>query len=173
MPVNRGHAPELSRPLHAVSDPPAPDQVPVEAFAELPDVMWGLSSQVADVALRELHEHLVRGMRRDAAHLPTGTLQAMQVERICAIYVWIRYSESVNRWRSEADRRSMYKLWRDLTSDFNATVYNGKVSPEDLRNIVQTNTAKVIAAVLSGLPRDQARPLYAAFASALDDGLVG
>jgi hypothetical protein len=170
MPVNRAHSPELSRPLYAVADP-SPE--PVEAFGELPEVMWSLPERVADGALRDLHEHLMRGMRRDASHLPTGVLQAMQVERICTIYIQIRFNESTNRWRSEGDRRALYKLWRDLTSDFNVTVYNGKVSPEDLHNIVQTNTAKIVAAVLSRLPREQANPLYAVFASALDDDLTG
>jgi hypothetical protein len=166
MTSSRGHASELSRPIYAVPD--APPETP-EAFAELPEVMWELPARIADATLRDLHASLVRGMRRDAAHLPTGTLQAMQLERICSIYIHIRYNESTGRWRSESDRRAMYKLWRDLTSDFNATVYNGKISPEDLHNIIQSHTAKIIAAVLSSLPSEQARPLYPVFATALDN----
>lgn len=177
MSSSRGHAVELSRPVRSVPDlPQGSGPAPEEAFGGLPSVMWALPSRIAEPALRDLHVHLVRGMRKDAAHLPTGTLQAMQLERICTLYVTIRYNEATNRWRSDSDRRALYKLWRDLTSDFNVTVYNGKISPEDLHNIIQTNTAKIIAAVLSGLPKDQARPLYAVFATALDasdDGLAG
>ncbi len=167
--MTRSHSRELSRSLYPVPDPPSPEQPSAEAFAELPEVMWELPARVADAALRDLHAQLVRGMRRDASHLPTGTMQAMQVERICTVYIQIRYNESSGRFRSESDRKAMYKLWRDLTADFNAVVYNGKVSPEDLHHIVQTHTAKIIAAVLSGLPAEQARPLYPVFASALDN----
>lgn len=164
----QGHARELSRPVYAVPDLPQPGTVPSEAFSDLPEVMWDLPQRVASETLRELHSSLMQGMRRDAAHLPTGTLQAMQIERICTIYVLIRFNESVGEWRSDSDRRSTYKLWRDLTVDFNSVVYGGKVSPDDLRNIVQAHTAKIIAAVLAGLPAAQARPLYPMFASALD-----
>lgn len=164
----QAHARELSRPVYAVPDLPKPGVVLPEAFADLPASMWELSTRVADATLRELHTSLVHGMRRDAAHLPTGTLQAMQIERICSVYILIRFNESTGQWRSDSDRRATYKLWRDLTVDFNSIVYGGKVSPDDLRNIVQTHTAKIIAAVLAGLPVDQARPLYPMFASALD-----
>jgi hypothetical protein len=138
------------------------------SFKELPSEMWELPAQIADASLRDLHSHLLAGMRRDVEHMPTGTLQAMQLERICYYYILIRYHESTGTWRDSADKRALYKLWRDLSSDFNATVYGGKISSDDLNNIVQANTARVVAAVLSSLPSEQARPLYGAFAAALD-----
>lgn len=146
---------------------------PVEAFTELPDNMWELPSIVTDSALRDLHSILVRGLRRDAAHLPTGTLQAMQLERIAYYYIFIRWRDMKNSWLNDRDRSATYKLWRDLSADFCSVAYGNKISPEALHGIVATHTAKVVAHVLRTLPSDQSRPLYAKFAAALEAGPDG
>lgn len=138
------------------------------AYADFPEQMWALPEVIADESLRELHARLISGMRRDAQHLPTGTLQAMQLERIAFYYILIRWREMQDNWTSDRERSSTYKLWRDLTTDFNQTAYGNKISPEDLHAIVATHTAKVVAGVLRTMPAEQARPLYAKFASALE-----
>jgi hypothetical protein len=155
---------------------PVPDQdnLPVlqdpdaTAFDELPETMWNLPAAIADDSMRDLHAQLIRGLRRDAAHLPTGTLQSMQLERIAYYYILIRYRDHTNTWSSPRDRLATYKLWRDLSSDFNSVAYGNKISPEDLHAIVASHTAKLVAGVLRSMPHNEARPLYAKFAAALD-----
>lgn len=138
------------------------------AYEELPETMWELPSLVADESLRALHAQLIRGLRRDAAHLPTGTLQSMQLERIAYYYILIRYKDHTNTWSSPRDRIGTYKLWRDLASDFNSVAYGNKISPEDLHAIVASHTAKIVASVLRTMPHHEARPLYSKFAAALE-----
>lgn len=145
--------------------------VPQESYKELPDSMWQLPKSIADSAFRDLHERLISGLRRDTAHLPTGTLQAMQIERIAYYYIVIRFNEMRlgDAW-STKEKNAMYKLWRDLASDFNQVAYGNKISPEDLHAIVATHTAKIVAKVLRSIPNDQAKPLYEKFAAALESG---
>ena len=161
--------------LYQVPDPP--DNLPTDlnpdiAYEDLPEVMWELPAVIASESLRDLHSQLVRGLRRDAAHLPTGTLQSMQLERIAYYYILIRYRDHTNTWTSPRDRLAIYKLWRELSSDFNSVAYGNKISPEDLHAIVASHTAKLVAGVLRTMPNHEARPLYAKFAAALDAGPV-
>lgn len=162
-------SPERSlHPVPAREDLVAPVGDDREAFEELPEAMWELPHVVADSALRELHSQLIRGLRRDARHLPTGTLHAMQLERIAYYYILIRYNDANESWSSETDKRNTYKLWRDLSSDFNQIAFGRKISPEDLHAVVASHTAKIVANVLRQIPNDQAKPLYAKFAAELD-----
>jgi hypothetical protein len=158
--------------LYQVPDPvdnlPVLQDTEATAFDELPETMWNLPAAIADESMRDLHAQLIRGLRRDAAHLPTGTLQSMQLERIAYYYILIRYRDHTNTWSSPRDRLSTYKLWRDLSSDFNSVAYGNKISPEDLHAIVASHTAKLVASVLRTMPHTEARPLYAKFAAALD-----
>lgn len=164
-------AERVLRALPAQVSAVAIDDDPPVAFDDLPDNMWALPAAVTDSALRALHTTLVRGLRRDAAHLPTGTLQAMQLERIAYYYIYIRWMDMREAWSPAGkDRQSIYKLWRDLSSDFCSVAYGNKISPEMLHGIVATHTAKVVASVLRTLPADQSRPLYSKFAAALEAG---
>jgi hypothetical protein len=140
------------------------------AYADLPESMWSLPGHIADESLRTLHAQLIRGLRRDAAHLPTGTLQSMQLERIAYYYILIRYRDATNTWPNSRDKFSVYKLWRDLAADFTHVAYGNKISPEDLHAIVASHTAKVVASVLRTMPSAEARPLYSKFAAALESG---
>ena len=142
------------------------------AYGELPEEMWELPATIADDSLRSLHAHIVRGLRRDATHLPTGMLQSMQLERIAYYYILIRYRDATNTWGSNRDRLSIYKLWRDLASDFTHVAYGNKISPEDLHAIVASHTAKIVAGVLRTMPNAESRPLYAKFAAALETDSV-
>lgn len=158
--------------LYQVPDPPA-SSAPARldsalAYDELPAEMWTLPATIANDSLRELHAQLIRGLRRDAAHLPTGTLQSMQLERIAYYYILIRYRDLTNTWPSPRDRLGTYKLWRDLSADFNSVAYGNKISPEDLHAIVASHTAKLVAGVLRTLPQHEAKPLFVKFAAALD-----
>jgi hypothetical protein len=163
--VERALYPVVSRP----SAIPVPNVV-TGAFDDLPEKMWELPSEITDRSLRDLHSRLIRGLRKDAAHLPTGTLQAMQLERIAYYYIYIRWNEMTGSWSGPRDRGVTYKLWRDLSSDFCSVAYGNKISPDTLHTIVATHTAKVVAQVLKTLPSDQSRPLYAKFAAALESG---
>lgn len=170
MSVDRALFPVPDQPLEY--DPQSFDVDAPGAFSDLPELMWDLPAAIANASLRDLHQKLIRGLRRDAMHLPTGTLQAMQLERIAFYYVYIRWREMNDSWASDRERSSTYKLWRDLASDFNSVAYGNKISPEDLHAIVATHTAKVVAGVLRTVPQEQARPLYAKFATALESGPV-
>lgn len=158
--------------LYSVPSPPScVDTVEPEfAYQDLPESMWSLPGHIADESLHALHAQLVRGLRRDAAHLPTGTLQSMQLERIAYYYILIRYRDSTDTWSNSRDKLSVYKLWRDLAADFTHVAYGNKISPDDLHAIVASHTAKVVASVLRTMPSNEARPLYSKFAAALESG---
>lgn len=153
---------------------PAPPPAHVEnlepefAYSELPEIMWSLPGHIADESLRQLHASLLRGLRRDAAHLPTGTLQSMQLERVAYYYILIRYRDATNSWTNSRDKQAVYKLWRDLAADFTHVAYSNKISPDDLHAIVASHTAKIVASVLRTMPNNEARPLYSKFAAALE-----
>lgn len=170
LPYEERNTAELERRVHNVETVSQVNDDAPEAFSNLPQEMWSLPSVVKDSALRDLHTQLLKGLRRDAMHLPTGTLQAMQLERIAYYYIYIRWRDTHNSWLNDKDRSATYKLWRDLSSDFCAVAYGNKISPEALHGIVATHTAKVVAHVLRTLPAAQSRPLYAKFAAALESG---
>jgi hypothetical protein len=138
------------------------------AFDDLPSSMWGLGGDFPQ-ELRQLHSSLVDSLRRDARHLPTGVVAAMQLERVAYYYIKIRYHESAGNWPNPRYREHLYKLWRDSANDLAAGAHSTKISPDALHQIVSSHTAKIVASVLSNLPREQAKPLYQRFASALDE----
>lgn len=137
------------------------------AFSDLPSQMWSAPTELPD-ELRNLHASLVDSLRRDAQHLPTGTLGAMQVERVAYFYVRLRYHETSNNWPNPKYREHLYKLYRDSANDLTAAAHSTKISPDSLHQIVSSHTAKVVASVLGTLPREQASPLYRKFANALE-----
>lgn len=139
------------------------------AFDELPSAMWGAPDDIAG-ELRQLHSSLIDSLRRDARHLPTGTIAAMQLERVAYYYIRIRAHEATGVWPNSRYREHLYKLWRDAANDLAAGAHSSKISPEALHQIVASHTAKIVANVLQTLPRDQARPLYQRFAKALEEG---
>lgn len=136
------------------------------AFNDLPSSMWSASGNLPS-ELQSLHASLVDSLRRDAQHLPTGTLGALQVERVATYYVRIRYHEAASNWPNAKYREHLYKLYRDAQNDLTAAAHSTKISPEALHQIVSSHTAKLVAEVLGNLPREQAKPLYVEFARAL------
>lgn len=142
---------------------------PELAFDELPSAMWGAPGEVS-ADLRQLHASLVDSLRRDARHLPTGTVAAMQLERVAFYYIKIRSHESLSNWPNPRYREHLYKLWRDASNDLAAGAHSTKISPESLHHIVSSHTAKIVANVLQTLPREEAKPLYQRFAQALEEG---
>lgn len=139
------------------------------AFDELPSSMWGAPGEVAS-EMRQLHASLIDSLRRDARHLPTGVVAAMQLERVATYYVKIRSHEALNNWPNPKYREHLYKLWRESANDLAAGAHSTKISPEALHQIVSSHTAKIVANVLQTLPREQSKPLYQRFAQALEEG---
>jgi len=139
------------------------------AFDELPSAMWRAPTD-ATTELQQLHASLVEELRRDAQHLPTGTIAAMQLERVATYYIKIRYHESANNWPNVRYREHLYKLWRDTANDLAAGAHSSKISPDALHQIVSSHTARIVASVLQTLPREQSKPLYQRFAAAIEEG---
>lgn len=139
------------------------------AFDQLPSHMWAAPSDATN-ELRQLHASLVEELRRDAQHLPTGTIAAMQLERVATYYIKIRYHESLNNWPTVRYREHLYKLWRDTANDLAAGAHSSKISPEALHQIVSSHTARIVASVLQTLPREESTPLYKRFAAAIEEG---
>jgi hypothetical protein len=139
------------------------------AFDQLPSHMWSAPADATN-ELRQLHASLVEELRRDAQHLPTGTIAAMQLERVATYYVKIRYHESLNNWPNGRYREHLYKLWRDTANDLAAGAHSSKISPDALHQIVSSHTARIVASVLQTLPREQSKPLYQRFAAAIEEG---
>lgn len=139
------------------------------AFTDLPVSMWDVPSDITS-DLRQLYASLVDSLRRDARHVPSGVVAAMQCERVAAYYIRLRHHESTNSWPSPRYREHLYKLYRDATLDLAAGHHSNKISPEALHQIVASHTAKIVANVLQSLPRDQAKPLFQRFAAALEEG---
>lgn len=137
------------------------------AFTELPSVMWDYPPEAGD-ELRSLHIALLDGLRRDAQHLLSGTLAAMQLERVATFYIKIRWHETHGGWNRQ-DRNFYMKLYRDAANDLSALNQSKKISPDELHQIVSQHTAKVIAKVLRTMPAEQAQPLFRQFAEALDE----
>lgn len=143
------------------------------AFPELPGAMWQLATASAfPTELRDLYFSLVDGLRRDAQHLPVGTVGAMQLERVAFYYVSIRYGELHGGW-TRTDRDALYKRYREASNDFAAHGHSKKIDPAELHQIVSNHTAKIVANVLRTMPADQAKPLYRRFAAALDETAPG
>jgi hypothetical protein len=141
------------------------------AFPELPHTMWQLTNTISSFPqeLQELYYSLVDGLRRDAQHLPVGTIAAMQLERVAFYYVQIRYGEAHGGWTRQ-DRDALYRRYREASQDFAAHGHSKKINPEELHQIVSQHTAKIVANVLRQLPAAEAQPLYRKFAKALDYG---
>lgn len=137
------------------------------AFSDLPSSMWVEPTEFP-AELKSLFRSLVDSLRRDAQHLPTGTLGAMQVERVAYYYVRIRWHESAGNWPNPKFREHLYKLYRDAQNDLTAAAHSTKISPDALHQIVSSHTAKIVANVLKSLPREEAQPLLRKFAYALD-----
>jgi hypothetical protein len=156
---------------------PVPDQSiqdievvqPELAFDDLPSSMWGAPGSVQG-ELRQLHASLVDSLRRDARHLPTGVVAAMQLERVAFYYIKIRSHETAGDWPNPRYREHLYKLWRDTANDLAAGAHSTKISPDALHQVVSQHTAKIVASVLSTMPREDAKPLYKRFAQALEEG---
>ncbi len=138
------------------------------AFSDLPTSMWALPPDIPQ-ELQQLHASLVDSLRRDARHIPSGVVGAMQCERLAAYYIEIRHRESVRMWPSPRYREHLMKSYRDTSNDLTAAHQSNKIDPEQLHRIVSSHTAKIVANVLQGLPREQAKPLYQRFAAALDE----
>ena len=157
--------------LQPVSDSPGQEIELVQpdlAFAELPSAMWELPPDIpAD--FRQLHASLVDSLRRDARHIPTGVVGAMQCERLAAFYIEIRFREARRVWPSPRYREHLMKSYRDAANDLAAGHASNKMDPELLHRIVSSHTAKIVASVLQGLPKEEARPLYQRFAQALEE----
>lgn len=153
----------------AVVDETVHDGVVVSdlAFNELPGAMWDLPSEITG-DLADLHRSLVDGLRRDARHMPTGVLAALQLERVAYFYIRIRWHEA-NGWARREDRGAFYKYYRDAANDLASQSQSKKINPEELHQIVSQHTAKIVANVLRTMPTDQAKPLYRRFAAALDE----
>lgn len=138
------------------------------AFGHLPSLMWHSPAQFPD-DLRQLYNSLIDSLRRDAQHLPGGTVAAMQLERLAFYYVTVRNFEA-NGGFSAREREAVYKRYRDAANDVAALGQNKKIAPEELHQIVSQHTAKIVANVLRTMPAEQAKPLYRRFARALDEG---
>lgn len=157
--------------LQSVPDEPGTDievSHPDLAFDDLPMAMWappvGLSEE-----FEQLHASLTDALRRDARHLPTGVVAALQLERVAGLYIKIRYHESTTTWPNERYREWAYKTWRALAKDVSEAGHSNKIAPEQLHLIVSSHTAKIVASVLSSMPDDVAKPLYRKFAQALEE----
>lgn len=156
---------------------PVPDRIDQEveivqaevAFGTLPAVMWQAPVDVIE-DLKNLHTSLIESLRRDAQHLPTGTIAAMQLERVAYFYIRLRYHEMLGNWPNPRYREHLYKLWRDSANDLVSASQSSKISPEALHKIVSSHTARVVANVLQTIPREQANPLYRKFAAELEAG---
>lgn len=143
------------------------------AFPQLPGAMWQLTTATQFPSeLQELYFSLIDGLRRDAQHLPVGTVGAMQLERVAFYYVSIRYGEAHGGW-TRADRDALYKRYREASNDFASHGHSKKIDPAELHQIVSNHTAKIVANVLRTMPADQAKPLYRRFAAALDESASG
>lgn len=161
---------------HLAPVPDAPAQqvaqeveiVPDLAFSHLPSSMWTSPAQFPE-ELRRLYDSLLDSLRRDAQHLPGGTMAAMQIERLAFYYVTIRGFE-MNGGSTAREREAVYKRYRDTANDVAALGASKKLAPEELHQIVSQHTAKIVANVLRTMPSDQAKPLYRRFARALDEG---
>lgn len=142
--------------------------VPDVAFSHLPSLMWTSPAQFPE-DLRRLYDSLLDSLRRDAQHLPGGTMAAMQIERLAFYYVSIRSFEA-NGGVTARERDAVYKRYRDAANDVAALGASKKIAPDELHQIVSQHTAKIVANVLRTMPADQAKPLYRRFARALDEG---
>ena len=157
--------------LAPVPDVPTTQEVeivPEVAFSHLPSSMWTSPAQFPE-DMRRLYDSLLDSLRRDAQHLPGGTMAAMQIERLAFYYVALRNFEA-NGGTTAREREAFYKRYRDTANDVAALGASKKLAPEELHQIVSQHTAKIVANVLRTMPADQAKPLYRRFARALDEG---
>ena len=142
--------------------------VPDVAFSHLPSRMWDSPAHFTE-DFRRLYDSLLDSLRRDAQHLPGGTMVSMQIERLAFYYVSLRQFEA-NGGVTARERDAVYKRYRDAANDVAALATSKKLAPEELHQIVSQHTAKIVANVLRTLPAEHAKPLYKRFARALDEG---
>lgn len=129
--------------MSATSDPDDGLQS-LDAAFELPEI-------VSDAKLRMLYEVLVHRMRKEAEHLPMGTVQTLLIERIAFNYVVLRSKErgELGGFSNSSSQKDYNTFWLSMTSEFNRML--GKVEGLGAadRKAVLKDVQSVIMGVLS------------------------
>lgn len=141
----------------------------------LPPHFWEAPPDITSSELLTLHAEILEKLRSEADQLPNlDTLQEMLIERVAALYIWIRQKEIDGGWKGgpatyskEREYKDALKLFADLSGQLlkMASMENDALQMKEA--ILQVVT-KQINAVLDTLHPEIADGLRSSFAEAFE-----
>jgi hypothetical protein len=139
------------------------------AEQRLPDTMFELPQAIDDVDLRGLYEHVIHGLREDAAKQPTvTTLQELLIERIASNYIMLRFKERHNSFAHERNQREFYTYWLAMVRDYAQLAKMMGIDENAVKTEMTTKIVTAINGALVGLEPSVAQTVRTKLAEALE-----
>lgn len=143
----------------------------------LPDDFWDLrDGAIEDEGLRALHADVVRELRADAAATPGfGALEALMLERVAFLYIYIRDREAAaasgpmpHGFAHDRAYKETLQLWQGMAAGLQKQGAKSKDDAEVRQHVLDAVT-RTISAVLDTFPPEEATALRERFALAFED----
>lgn len=95
----------------------------------VPAELWNVPETfIPKTELQFLHSELCARLRED--NPDADTLELMAVERVASLYIWMRFKEGEEGFKSESSYKAMIQLWTTMAADLRKARTDHKTAAE-------------------------------------------